>query len=1005
MKNQEKTKPSAKNQFAAMEEKILAFWEKNKIFEKSVAKDAPKGDYVFYDGPPFATGMPHYGHLVASIMKDAVPRYWTMQGFRVRRKWGWDCHGLPVENLAEKELGLKDKTDIEKIGVVKFNEYCESIVMRYANDWKKIIKRIGRWVDMENDYKTMDPEYMESVWWVFKALWEKNLIYKGHKAMHICPRCGTTLSNFEVGLGYKDVKDLSCIAKFKIKHEEPKIKNLDIDGDVYILAWTTTPWTLIGNVALAIGKDIQYALANIEGEAGNYILAADRAAEVLKNKNYNIVKALSANDLLGLSYEPLFDYYVNDEKLANKEQGWKVYAGDFVTTAEGTGIVHIAPAFGEDDLELGKKNNLPFIQHVDQNGRFKSEVKAWPGKEVKPKLLPDKTAQNSDVPADVEIIKYLAHKGLLFHKEKFEHSYPHCWRCETPLLNYAAESWYVKVADLREKLTANNSGVHWVPEHIKDGRFGKWLESARDWAISRNRYWGACLPVWECAACGHTEVIGSLDELAEKSGKRINNLHKQFVDEIAWPCAKCQGALKRVPEVLDCWFESGSMPYAQEHYLGKPLENFDPVSRKNFPAQFIAEGIDQTRGWFYTLLVLSSALFDSTPYENVIANGIVLAADGQKMSKSKQNYPDPALLFDKFGVDAIRFYLLASPVLVAENLNFSEEGVKETLRKTIMLLWNVYKFYGMFSSGPFIQENKKIEPENILDKWILIRLQELISEVGGNIEQYNFPKAMRPILNFIDDLSTWYLRRSRDRFKGADEADKMQAIKTTGYVLCQLSKTIAPVMPFIAEEIWQRVLSYDFQDENKSVHLEEWPRPFEIMEKNEAKKILEEMAASRKIVELALAKRDIAGIKVRQPLAKLSIRAPKTVAIKNAYIALIKDEVNVKEIEFIGNGDEIQVELDIAISPELRIEGLKRELVRQINALRKKQNLTLSDKISLFWETNFKEAAITLNDFREEIKADTLSVSVKEGLPADLSAQDEINIEGNLVIIGIAVKK
>ncbi len=958
MQNQQKQE--ATNLFAEKEKKILNFWENSEIFNKSLAKDAPAGDFVFYDGPPFATGEPHYGHIVASIMKDAVPRYFAMRGFRVERKWGWDCHGLPVENLAEKELGLKDKQEIEKIGVVKFNEYCRSIVMRYAEEWKKTINRIGRWVDMENDYKTMDPNFMESVWWVFKTLWDKGLVYQGRKAMHICPRCGTTLSNFEVAQGYKDIKDLSVTAKFEL---------LDEPG-TFVLAWTTTPWTLIGNVALAVGSGIVYQKIkiqkakikiesqNLNFEKEEFILAKERVEEIFKNFEYEAVKEFTGDDLIGRRYQPLFDCFANDEKLEKRENGWRIYPADFVTTSDGTGVVHIAPAFGEDDMNLGNQFQLPFVQHVDGNGRFTKEVALWAGKEVKPK--------NDNMATDVEIVKHLASESLLFDKAKYEHSYPHCWRCDTPLLNYATSSWFVKVTAIRDELIKNNQKVRWVPDNIKDGRFGKWLEQARDWAVSRNRYWGTPLPVWICDSCGEKTVVGSRQELENLSGAKAEDLHKQFVDDIAWTCS-CGGAKRRIPEVFDCWFESGSMPYGQEHYPFANKERFE----KNFPANFIAEGLDQTRGWFYTMMVLATALFGREAAQNIIVNGIVMAEDGQKMSKRLKNYPDPAEIFEKYSVDAMRYYLLASPVLVAENLNFSEEGVREALRKVLMITANVYKFYELFADKT-VSENQVNASDNILDQWIVVKLNQLIKEVTENLEAYNLPKAVRPIGDFVNDLSTWYIRRSRERFKSENEQDKASALATTSYVLKKLSLVMAPFMPFLAEDLWQKVTGFNFQNENQSVHLESWPALFEA----EAEKlgVIEEMEMVKKIAELGLAERDKAGIKVRQPIASLKFKIKNSkFKINEIYFELIKDELNVKSVSQVDEGDLLEVEIDTNITPELKLEGAKRDIVRQINLMRKNAGLTIEDRIVLRWQSDSQLINEVFHKLGEEIRKDTLS--------------------------------
>ncbi|MEA3450026.1 MAG: isoleucine--tRNA ligase [Patescibacteria group bacterium] len=936
------------SQIAQDEETVLAFWNKAEIFKKSVEKPAQNGDYVFYDGPPFATGLPHYGHIVASVIKDTVPRFWTMKGYRVERKWGWDCHGLPIENIVEKEMGTKSKKDIEKIGVDKFNELCRSKVLAYVDDWKKIIAKLGRWADMENDYKTMDLDFMESVWHVFKTMYERDLIYKGYRSMHICPRCETTLSQSEVAEGYRDIKDLSVIAKFEL---------IDEPG-TFVLAWTTTPWTLIGNVALAVGEGIKYQVLSIKGDDNKFIVAKDRVAEVLNNKDFKVIKEIEGKELVGLKYKSLFNYYSEDKSLENRENGWKIYAGDFVSTEEGTGVVHIAPAFGDDDMALGKEYNLPFVQHLTMDGNFKTEVKDFPGLNVKP--------IDDHMSTDIEIIKYLAHNNLLFHKEKYEHSYPHCWRCDTPLINYATSSWFVNVLKIKKQILKNAEDINWSPNHIKNGRWGKWLEGARDWSISRQRFWASVMPIWECeGTCDNRVVVGSVAELEKLSGTKVADLHKHIVDEITFKCDKCGKTMKRIPDVLDTWFDSGSMPFAQMHY---PFENKEKFEN-NFPAEFIAEGTDQTRCWFYYMHVLASGSRNTKAFNNVIVNGIVLAEDGKKMSKRLQNYPDPILVFDRYGADALRYYLLTSPIMLADNLNFSEKGVNEALRKVIMMLNNVQRFYKLFADNNIKNEAKS---KHILDKWIIYRLKQLIKTVGAEMKNYNLPKASRPIVGFIDDLSTWYIRRSRDRFKGDDKKDKKNALSTLGFVLLELSKVMAPFTPFVAEKVWQSVSGYDFKDKDKSVHLGKWPKAGEV-----DKKVIEEMAASRKIVELALAERDKAGIKVRQPLADISVVSPKTVAIKNAYIALIKDEVNVKAVKFNGTSDDVSVKLNTVLTKELEQEGLKRELVRTINAFRKKMGLSLLDRVNIIYDTS-EGLKTVINKFEKEILKETLSIKFIE---------------------------
>jgi len=908
-------------EFIQKEKEILKFWEKNKIFEKSIEQRPKDKSYVFYDGPPFATGLPHYGHILASLIKDVVPRYWTMKGFRVERRWGWDCHGLPVENLVEQELGLKNKKDIEKIGIEKFNEACRNSVLRYVDEWKKVIPRIGRWVNMDNAYKTMDFDYMESIWWAFKQLWNKELVYKDYKSMHICPRCGTTLSNFEVTQGYKNVEDLSVTVKFKLKEKK----------DTFILAWTTTPWTLPGNVALAIGKDINYVKIQIKNEF--YLLAKDRL-EIIKDK-YKIIEEINGTDLVGLEYEPLFDYFSKKDDLENKENGWKIYDADFVSIEEGTGIVHIAPAFGEDDLKLGQLKKLPFVQHVDESGCFINEVTEWAGEEVKPK--------NNISKIDSEIIILLEQKNRLFSKEKIIHSYPFCWRCDTPLLNYTTSSWFVKVTSIKDKIIKNNEKINWVPEHIKHGRFGKWLEDIRDWSISRSRYWGTPLPIWECSStkddnvgsCHNIKVVGSVEELEELSNKKIKDLHRPYIDEVSFKCEKCGGLMKRIPEVFDCWFESGLMPYAQAHYSFENKESFE----KNFPAQFVAEGIDQTRGWFYTLMVLSTALFDKPAFLNNIVNGIILTEDGQKMSKRLKNYPEPMKVIDQYGADAMRFYLLTSPAIKADDLRFSENGVNETLKKVLMILWNVYTFYKLYAE----EENEKLDinsVDNILDKWILSRLNSLNKEVSKGMNEYNLLKATRPIEKFISDLSTWYLRRSRERFKSNEK--KKEASQILKYVLFNLSQILAPFIPFFSEQIYQNLKN---EKDLESVHLCDYP---EVNEKLINKTLEKEMEEIRGIASMVLAERAQVGIKVRQPLNELKIKDYKLKG-KEELLSILKNEVNIKQVVF-DDKLEKEIEIDTEITKELKEEGIMRDCFRQIQIIRQKSGLFSSDEIIICFQ-------------------------------------------------------
>jgi len=940
-----------KNKVVQQEEKILQFWQKQEIFKKSLAQESPKGEYVFYDGPPFATGTPHYGHIVASLMKDAVPRFWTMNGYHVERKWGWDCHGLPIENIVEKEKNIKSKKEIEEeMGVEKFNAACRSKVMMYADEWKKFIPRIGRWVDMDNPYSTMDVDFMESVWWVFKQLWDKKLIYEGHKSMHICPRCETTLSQSEVSQGYKEVKDISVIAKFKLYDEE----------DTYVLAWTTTPWTLPGNLALAVGENIRYIKVQIEGS--NYILAKDAVEKILADKKFEVIDEFDGQKLVGKSYHALFPYFDNSK---NRKKGFKIYPADFVVTEEGTGVVHIAAGFGEDDLNLAKKYELPWIQHVDINGRFIKEVIDFPGLPVKPIEDPQGT--------DIKILKYLAEKKLLFHKEKYSHSYPHCWRCDSPLLNYSTSSWFVSVDKIKNRLLQLAKEISWIPDHIKEGRFGKWLEGAQDWSISRQRFWGSIIPIWKCDHCHELRVFGSIHELTDSSGAKVTDLHKDKMDAIKFKCHNCPGTMQRIPDVLDCWFESGSMPYAQMHYPFANKEKFE----KNFPAEFIAEGVDQTRCWFYYLLVLAVGVSDKIPYENVIANGIVLAEDGQKMSKKLKNYPNPTEIIDKYGADALRYYLLTSPVMKADTLLFSEKGVDEVYKKLIMILENTFTFYQMFASTGVAANDQST---NILDRWILIKQQKLLQDVDRQMRVYDLMQATRPIIEFVNELSTWYLRRSRARFKSENSIEKNQALSTMKYVLINLVKILAPFTPFIAEKIY---LEIDHTKE--SVHLEKWPS---LTNNKIDAQIITDMQKVREAVEKGLALRDEAKIKIRQPLISMQIPDLK---LSEESLDLIKAEVNIKNI-ILGKDYSLNTEL----STELKQEGILREIIRAINALRKKKGLTIHDNIKVVYSCENQDVKLAITTYQDEIRKNTLSLSWTEG-----SGTDEIKINNEKILVSL----
>lgn len=917
----------------ALELKVLDFWDVNQVFARSISQrqeqNAP--DFTFYDGPPFATGLPHYGHLLQSAIKDTLPRYQTMKGCTVPRIWGWDCHGLPIENIIEKELNLHDRKSIEKYGIAKFNEACRAKVLEYRDQWREIIHRFGRFVDMDNDYKTMDPEYMSRVWGVFKQLWDKNLIYHGHKSMYYCPRCATPLSNFEVTQGYKPTKDISVTVKFLLTGgvAQKKFSLEHIEFPVYALAWTTTPWTLPANVLLAINPQLQYAIVEMQG--AYYILAANLANQVFAEADYTdwkIIKEISGAELDGLRYQPIFPYYADTPK------AFHLTAADFVDINEGVGIVHVAPAFGEDDYYLGESLGIPLVQHVDTDGRFKPEVTDFAGLYVKPIENPQAT--------DIEIIRYLASESVnaLFAKKKIEHSYPYCWRCDTPLLNYATDCWFVKVKNMRDRLLATNDRVNWQPEHIKYGRFGNWLADARDWAISRNRYWGTPLPVWQGEKTGQYLCIGSQEELELLSGQKVPDLHKHFIDQII--IEQNGEKYRHVPEVFDCWFESGSMPY------GADLKK---------PADFIAEGQDQTRGWFYTLHVLATALRDEPAFNNCLCSGIILAEDGKKMSKKLKNYPDPEMIFDKYGVDAMRLYLLNSPAVKADTLNFSEKELADIRRRNLIILWNVVGFY-LDAKGESRAFDLSIRPDTsqarLLDHWLLAKTDELISKSTQALDKYELNNYVRAIFEFIDQISTWYLRLSRSDLR-ENNFQAQASLNIFGWVLLTLSKIMAPAAPFSSEVFYQAILrSADEKSQKQlslSVHLADWPKASTV-----DSKIINQMNFIEQIIETARASRQKLGIKLRQPLAEATIFYPaKNELLPEELNDLIAIEINVKQLTWQKLSDDqddqnLRVDFKSDLTPELIAEGQARELMRAIAEERKKRQLKPEEEI--FYQVN-----------------------------------------------------
>lgn len=1160
---------SSRKSLPELEKEVLDFWDKEKIFEKSIKARQGVKLFNFYDGPPFATGLPHYGHLLATTIKDVVTRYKTMRGFLVARRVGWDCHGLPVENLVEKSLKIKSKKAIEEeIGVEKFNEVCRASVFSCVADFSATLKRVGRWADYSDAYATMDAAYTESVWWVFKQLWDAGLVYKSYRVANYCPRCGTTISNFEVNQGYRDTIDPSIFVKFKLT---PFDKVQGTQENIYFLVWTTTPWTLPANVALAVGEKIKYVKVEAGGEK---IILAKKRLDVL-NGDYKIVDEVFGKELKGIAYEPFYSFVIPGQK------SHFVILADFVSTEEGTGIVHIAPAFGEDDLNVGRKNNLPVIMTIDNEGKFLPQIKPWAGKFVKD--------------ADEDIVNELRGRGLLFKKERINHLYPFCWRCESPLLYMALDSWYIKVTEFKNDLARINKKINWQPRHIKEGRFGKWLAQARDWDFARSRYWGAPLPIWQCQKCkkqiavssrqeilsrtkgvvkllfvrhGQAEsnakgvcsgdqgkadysltangrrqlektvkeiknekvdlifssdflrtkqsaeffakkikkgiiydkrlrdiAVGSfegktivlsrewrsgqpdyfeavfpgggeslkmvgermvnfLDEIGSKyQGKTIlivshqdpiktlyryfgvvgknnlnepeidkrigtgswrmfylnnrvdlSDLHRPYIDKIDVNC-ECGGRMRRVKEVFDCWFESGAMPYAQWHY---PFENKELVE-KTFPADFIAEGMDQTRGWFYTLTVLAAALTRKNiglgkgqpAFKNVIVNGIILAENGQKLSKRLKNYPDPSFIFDKYGADAMRFFLMSSTP-IGEDYLLSEKRLAETWRRTIMTLWNTYLFFDSYRGKNSFDFSSAPESKKLLDKWVVSRVNHHSRLMEKYMDEYDLTRASRVLIDLTDDLSNWYVRRSRRRFqKEGDKSDKETAIKTLGYALQRICLLAAPFTPFISEVIYKNIggLAHNVsivrsnatvsgersEADESSVHLADFPQA----DKNLIDEKLENSVSwARKIISLGLAARAEAKIKVRQPLAEAMIKQKNKLFEKNKEILTqIYDELNVKKISF-GKGEK-EVDFDFKITPELRQEGLAREVIRQIQAKRKELGFSVADRVVIEWFSHDAELANVMESVGREI-ADEVGAKKIIKVKKDFTHQLEI---------------
>jgi isoleucyl-tRNA synthetase len=946
-----------KGSFPEREEKVLKLWKEKSTFKKSLEKRSDAPVFSTYDGPPFATGLPHYGHLLAGTIKDVVPRYKTMKGFCVPRRFGWDTHGLPVENEIEKAKALAGGPEIEAFGIANFNEECRSIVLRYVEEWKETVERMGRWVDFDQTYKTMDKTYMESVWWVFGELWKQGLVYQGFKVMPFSAKLGTPLSNFEANLNYKDVDDPSLTVRFKLKDKKNRS----------LLAWTTTPWTLVSNLATIVNPKMTYVTVVHEGE--ELVLAKSRVKSYFGD-DVEVLEEFSGEELVGERYEPLFSYF------SDTENAFQVLGDDFVGEEDGTGIVHAAPAFGEMDFFVCTREKIEAVCPVDHNGKFTSEVPEYEGTFIKD--------------ADKEIIRHLKGKDSVFKHSRIRHRYPFCWRSDTPLIYKAVDTWFIAVEKIKDKIVSANKQIHWVPGHLKEGRFGKWLDNARDWAVSRNRYWGTPMPIWQ-SSCGDCIAISSVAELEELSGEKIDDLHRHFVDEITFE--KNGKTYKRVSEVFDCWFESGSMPYAQNHY---PFENKELVEN-TFPADFIAEGLDQTRGWFYTLTVLGAALFDKPAFKNVIVNGILLAEDGNKMSKRLKNYPDPREVINEFGADAVRLYMLHSPAVQGDDLRFAKRGVELVVRQVLIPMWNSFVFLSTYANiYKWEPESEKVAPVADIDRWILSRLQKLILSVETGMDKYELSAAVHPFTAFVDELTNWYIRRCRPRFwADEDSQDRREAFSTLYRVIKGLVKVAAPFVPFIADTIYQELRK---DSEPESVHLCDFPTS----EKQWIDDTLElEMASVRSAVSMGHALRKEHSLKVRQPLASahlVSSDAEVLAALKRQE-NLIKDELNVKTIEF--HTDESAF-VQVSAKPNYPVMGRKvGKLMKAIKAPIENLSLeeidTLASGGSITLDLGTDQVAITSEDVEIVRNVKEGVVAASEGaitITLDRELTEELLVEG-----------
>ena len=1027
-------KVSTDMNFVEREKQVEKFWEDNQIFEKSMKVREGNPSYVFYDGPPTANGKPHIGHVETRVIKDMIPRYRTMKGYQVPRKAGWDTHGLPVELEVEKKLGLDGKDQIEKYGVEPFIEQCKESVWKYEGMWEDFSHTVGFWADMKNPYVTYHNDYIESEWWALKEIWKKGLLYEGHKIVPYCPRCGTPLSSHEVAQGYKDVKERSAVVRFKVKGE-----------DAYILAWTTTPWTLPSNVALCVNPDEDYVKVTSKGYT--YYMAAALVDTVL-GEGAEVLEHYQGKDLEFKEYEPLFPYA---EKRIGNKKAYYVVCDTYVTLTDGTGVVHIAPAFGEDDSKVGHRYDLPFVQLVNEKGEMTEET-PWAGTFCKK--------------ADMAVLQALEDKDLLFDAPLFEHSYPHCWRCDTPLIYYARETWFIRMTAVKEDLIRNNNTINWIPESIGKGRFGDWLENVQDWGLSRNRYWGTPLPVWQCE-CGHQDCIGSIEELKEKADNCPDDieLHRPYIDAVTIKCPKCGKEMHRVPEVIDCWFDSGSMPFAQHHY---PFENKETFE-KQFPAQFISEAVHQTRGWFYSLLAISTLLFNKAPYENVIVLGLVQDENGQKMSKSKGNAVDPFDALQTYGADAIRWYFYINSAPWLPN-RFHGKAVMEGQRKFMGTLWNTYAFFVLYANIDNFDATKyslEYDKLAVMDKWRLSRLESTVKAVDDNLANYRIPEAAKALQSFVDDMSNWYVRRSRERFwaKGMEQ-DKINAYMTLYTALVTVAKAAAPMIPFMTEDIYQNLVKSIDASAPESIHLCDFP---EVHENWIDPKMEEDMADLLEIVVMGRAARNTANIKNRQPIGTMYVKSE--FQLSEFYKEIIEDELNVKEVvfkddiadfisysfkpqmrtvgpkygkllnkiktvlsELDGNkamaelkstgelkldidGQEIvlleedllidmaqmegyvsesdhtiTVVLDTNLTPELIEEGFVRELVSKIQTMRKEAGFEVMDKIRVYAKDNDKIVDIMKNH-GDEIKSEVLAEDIVTGETKGYEKEWNINSE------------